>query len=109
MYFCDFSWSSLDSSMMSYIEIENRDVFAGVKLLVNGLSCAIGNFIGGFIIENINFRGIYIYGFVVLILVILMFYLKISKIFGDRAVILERYKRNCTCRLRHRYDVRRRY
>ncbi|MBM6839855.1 hypothetical protein H9X77_16975, partial [Clostridium saudiense] len=33
--------SSLDSSMMSYIEIENRDVFAGVKLLVNGLSCAI--------------------------------------------------------------------
>lgn len=101
--------SSLDSSMMSYIEIENRDVFAGVKLLVNGVASAIGNFIGGFIIENINFRGIYIYGFLVLIIVILMFYLKISKIFGDRAIILERYKRNCTCKLRHRYVERRRY
>ncbi|MDU6341584.1 MAG: MFS transporter [Clostridium sp.] len=101
--------SSLDSSMMSYIEIENRDVFAGVKLLVNGVASAIGNFTGGFIIENINFRGIYIYGFSVLIIVILMFYLKISKIFGDRAIILERYKRNCTCKLRHRYVERRRY
>ena len=101
--------SSLDTSMMSYIELENRDVFAGVKLLVNGVACAIGNFIGGFIIENLNFRGIYVYGFSVLIIVIGMFYLKVSKIFGNRAIILERYNRNCTCRLRHKYIERRRY
>lgn len=101
--------SSLDSSMMSQIELENRDIFAGVKLLVNGMACAIGNFIGGFIIEKINFRGIYIYGFAALIIVIAMFYLKVSKIFGDRALILERYNRNCTCRLRHKYVERRRY
>lgn len=101
--------SSLDSSMMSQIELENRDIFAGVKLLVNGMACSIGNFIGGFIIEKINFRGIYVYGFAVLIIVIAMFYLKVSKIFGDRALILERYNRNCTCRLRHKYVERRRY
>ena len=101
--------SSLDSSMMSYIETENRDVFAGVKLLVNGVACAIGNLIGGFIIKNINFRGIYVYGFFVLLIVIVMFYLKISKIFGDRSIILERYNRKCTCRLRHKYIERRRY
>jgi len=89
--------------------LENRDVFAGVKLLVNGVACAIGNFIGGFIIENLNFRGIYVYGFSVLIIVIGMFYLKVSKIFGDRSIILERYNRNCTCRLRHKYIERRRY
>ena len=101
--------SSLDSSMMSQIELENRDVFAGVKLLVNGVACAIGNFIGGVIIEKINFRGIYIYGFIVLLVVIAVFYLKVSKIFGDRAIILERYNRNCTCKLRHKYVERRRY
>lgn len=98
--------SSLDSSMMSHIELENRDVFAGVKLLVNGVAAAIGNFIGGYIIENINFHGIYIYGFCILLVVIAMFYLKVSKIFGDRAVILERYNRNCTCKLRHKYIER---
>ena len=99
--------SSLDSSMMSQIELENRDVFAGVKLLVNGIASSIGNFIGGYIIENINFRGIYVYGFSVLVIVIAVFYLKVSKIFGDRSMILERYNKNCTCRLRHKYIERR--
>ena len=94
--------SSLDSSMMSHIELDNRDVFAGVKLLVNSIACAIGNFIGGFIIENINFRGIYIYGFFILIIVIAFFYIKVSKLF-DRSIIIERYHRNCKCRLRHKY------
>ena len=99
--------SSLDSSMMSHIELDNRDVFAGVKLLVNSIACAIGNFIGGFIIENINFRGIYIYGFCVLIIVITFFYIKVSKLF-DRSIIIERYNRNCKCRLRHKYVERKR-
>ena len=97
--------SSLDSSMMSHIELDNRDVFAGVKLLVNSIACAIGNFIGGFIIENINFRGIYIYGFFILIIVIAFFYIKVSKLF-DRSIIIERYHRNCKCRLRHKYIER---
>ncbi|WP_133016794.1 MFS transporter [Clostridium cuniculi] len=99
--------SSLDSSMMSHIELDNRDVFAGVKLLVNSIACAIGNFIGGFIIENINFRGIYIYGFCVLIIVITFFYIKVSKLF-DPSIIIERYHRNCKCRLHHKYIERKR-
>lgn len=97
--------SSLDSSMMSNIELDNRDVFAGVKLLVNGIASAIGNFIGGFIIKNINFRGIYIYGFCVLIIVISFFYIKVCKLF-DHSIIIERYHRNCKCRLRHKYIQR---
>lgn len=99
--------SSLDSSIMSHIELDNRDVFAGVKLLVNSIACALGNFIGGFIIENINFRGIYIYGFCVLIIVIAFFYIKVSKLF-DPSIIIERYNRNCKFRLRHKYVERKR-
>ena len=97
--------SSLDSSMMSHIELDNRDIFAGVKLLVNGVACAIGNFVGGFIIEKLNFRGIYIYGFSILIIVIFFFYIKVSKLF-DRSIIIERYHRNCKCHLRHKYIER---
>lgn len=97
--------SSLDSSMMSHIESDNRDVFAGVKLLVNGVSCAIGNFIGGFIIDKINYRGIYIYGLVIIIGAISLFYIKVTRYLDSEKLQIEKFKdRKCKCHMRY-YNV----
>lgn len=99
--------SSLDSSMMSHIEVENRDVFAGVKLLVNGVSCAIGNFVGGFIIDRINYRGIYIYGLAVLIISIILFYLKVTKYLDCKSHIKMLKEKQCNCHRKYYYIHRR--
>lgn len=98
--------SSLDSSMMSHIEFENRDVFAGVKLLVNGVSCSIGNFIGGFIINRITYRGIYVYGFLLILCSIIIFYLFVTKYLDSKLHIEFIKKRNCRCNLRYIYIQR---
>lgn len=98
--------SSLDSSMMSHIEFENRDVFAGVKLLVNGISCSIGNFIGGFIIDKITYKGIYVYGFLLILCSITMFYLLVTKYLDSKLHIEFIKKRNCRCHLRYVYIQR---
>ncbi|MDZ4993761.1 MFS transporter [Clostridium perfringens] len=98
--------SSLDSSMMSHIELENRDIFAGVKLLVNGLSSSIGNFIGGLIIDKLTYRGIYVYGFVLMIITTLVFYLKVTKYFDEEIHIKMLKERHCKCHMRYTYVQR---
>lgn len=105
--FACFVGSSLDSSMMSEIELQSRDVFAGVKLLVSGIGCAIGNIVGGFIIEKINYRGIYVYGLLILIIVITFFYIKVSKLFDDRCLIKDVEIRRCNCHFKHIYITKR--
>lgn len=90
--------SSIDSSMMSHIELENRDIFAGVKILVNGIAVAIGNFVGGMLLNKFNYRINYIYGGVFLILSIIFFYFKVINYLNNREI-----SKDCNCHFKHQH------
>ncbi len=89
--------SSLDSLMMSNIDIENRDTFAAVKTLVNGFSIAMGNFIGGTILNNFGYRYNYLYGCIMLICSTLFFYLKVKENMANTTI-----NRSCPCHFKVR-------
>lgn len=84
--------SSLDSLMMSNISIEHRDIFAAVKMLVHGVSIALGNLIGGTILNNWGYRYNYLYGSVVLICAAAFFYLKVRGNMENTII-----NRDCPC------------
>lgn len=84
--------SSLDSLMMSNIDIENRDTFAAVKMLVNGFSVAMGNFIGGTILNNFGYRYNYLYGCIMLTCSTLFFYLKVKENMANTTI-----NKSCSC------------
>ena len=90
--------SSLDSLMMSNIDIENRDTFAAVKMLVNGFSIAMGNFIGGTILNNFGYRYNYLYGCIMLICSTLFFYLKVKENMTNTTI-----NRSCPCHFKGRH------
>ena len=90
--------SSLDSSMMSHIELENRDIFAGVKILVNGIAVAIGNFVGGMLLNKFSYRVNYGYGGVFLVISISFFYFKMRSYLTNRAI-----NQNCKCHFKHQH------
>ncbi len=90
--------SSLDSLMMSNIDIEHRDIFAAVKMLVNGFSVSIGNLIGGTILNNLGYRYNYLYGCTVLICGILFFYLKV-RVHMTNTII----NKCCSCHFKDRH------
>jgi len=90
--------SSLDSLMMSNIDIENRDTFAAVKTLVNGFSVAMGNFIGGTILNNFGYRYNYLYGCIMLICATLFFYLKVKENMANATI-----NRSCPCHFKVRH------
>lgn len=90
--------SSLDSSMMSHINLENRDIFAGVKILVNGVSVAIGNFIGGILLNKFSYRINYIYGCIFLLASITFFYFKVRSYLTNREL-----NNSCNCHFNHQH------
>ncbi len=90
--------SSLDSLMMSNIEPKHRDVFAAVKMLVHGISIALGNFIGGQILSIFGYRGNYLYGGVILTCAVSFFYLKVRGIMLNRTI-----ERTCPCHFKTRH------
>jgi predicted MFS family arabinose efflux permease len=90
--------SSLDSLMMSNIDIEHRDIFAAVKMLVNGFSVSIGNLIGGTILSNLGYRYNYLYGCTILICGILFFYLKV-RVHMTNTII----NKCCSCHFKDRH------
>lgn len=95
--------SSIDESMMSHMELDFRDVFAGLKLLVNGLSMALGNFIGGFILNNFGYRVNYFYGGFILTILIVLFYFKLKVFFVNK-----KHVKKCCCHMnRHHVPIRR--
>jgi len=89
--------SSLDSLMMSNIDLEHRDVFAAVKMLVSGISLALGNFIGGWILNNCDYKGNYLYGGFILICGVTFFYVKVKGRMVNRKV-----NRVCSCHFKSR-------
>ncbi len=89
---------SLDSLMMSNIAIEHRDIFASLKMLANGFSLAIGNFLGGTILNNLGYRYNYLYGFIILICATIFFYLKV-RIYMTSTTI----NRSCSCNFKARH------
>ncbi|MEG0307701.1 MAG: MFS transporter [Clostridium sp.] len=98
---CMFAWiivSSLDSIMMSNIDSEDRDIFAAVKMLVNGVSVAMGNLIGGWILNKYGYRGNYLYGAIILGCGVLFFYIKARKFMAK-----EIEKKSCGCRFKSRH------
>ncbi|MEG2288842.1 MAG: MFS transporter [Clostridium sp.] len=104
---CIFAWiivSSLDSLMMSNIQSEDRDIFAAVKMLVNGVSVALGNLIGGWILNKYGYRGNYLYGAIILVFGVLFFYIK-SRGFMVNAV----EKKSCNCSFKSRHIEYRRH
>lgn len=90
--------SSLESLMMSNISIEHRDIFAAVKMLVNGFSIALGNFIGGTILNNWGYRYNYLYGAIVLICATAFFYLKVRGNMENTTI-----NRACPCHFKVRH------
>ncbi|MEG1255914.1 MFS transporter [Clostridium sp.] len=95
-----FAWlivSSLDSLMMSNIDIEHRDIFAAVKMLVSGVSLSLGNFIGGWILNNYGYKGNYLYGGFILICGVMFFYIKVKGRMLNRKV-----NRVCSCHFKSR-------
>jgi len=66
--------SSFESLMMSNIALDKRDVFASVTMLINGVSVALGNFLGGYILNHFGYRANYVYGAVLLIIAVIFFY-----------------------------------
>ncbi|GAA0776355.1 MFS transporter [Clostridium subterminale] len=84
--------SSLDSLMMSNIAIDHRDIFAAVKMLSNGFSISIGNFVGGTILNNLGYRYNYLYGFVMLLCATLFFYLRVRSYMANTII-----NRSCPC------------
>ena len=90
--------SSLDSSMMSHIELENRDIFAGVKILVNGIAVAIGNFVGGMLLNKFSYRLNYGYGGIFLLASIAFFYFKVRGYLANREL-----NKDCKCHFKHQH------
>ncbi len=84
--------------MMSNIDIEHRDIFAAVKMLVNGFSVSIGNLIGGTILSNLGYRYNYLYGCTILICGILFFYLKV-RVHMTNTII----NKCCSCHFKDRH------
>lgn len=78
--------SIIDSLMMSNVEVHSRDMFAAIKILVNGLATAGGNYIGGFILNEIGYKGNYFYGGVIFSIAAALFYSKIRKYFIQERV-----------------------
>ncbi len=89
---------SLDSLMMSNIAIEHRDIFASLKMLANGFSLAIGNFLGGTILNNLGYRYNYLYGFIILICATIFFYLKVRRYMTSTTI-----NRSCSCNFKARH------
>ena len=85
--------SSLESLMMSNIDLDRRDVFASVKMLVNGLSVALGNFLGGYILNRFGYRANYMYGAILLITAVVFFYLRVRMLLINKTV----EKEQCSC------------
>ncbi|GEM_PF-1006172 len=83
---------SLESLMMSNIDLDHRDVFASVKMLVNGIAVALGNFFGGFILNYFGYRGNYLYGAVILTVAVVFFYTKMRNYMVNKTV-----SKDCKC------------
>lgn len=88
--------SSLESLMMSNIALDKRDIFASVKMLINGISVALGNFLGGYILNHFGYRVNYIYGAVLLTIAAIFFYLRVRKIMTSKMV----EKKECKCKFK---------
>ncbi len=88
--------SSLESLMMSNIALDKRDVFASVKMLINGISVALGNFLGGYILNHFGYRVNYIYGAVLLTIAVIFFYLRVRKLMINKTV----EKKECKCKFK---------
>lgn len=84
--------SSLESLMMSNINTEYRDIFASVKMLVNGIAVSLGNFIGGIILNNLGYKGNYLYGAIASIVSLVYFYIKVKSYMENKTVVKE-----CKC------------
>lgn len=90
--------SSLESLMMSNIALDRRDVFASVKMLVNGIAVALGNFLGGYILNNFGYKSNYIYGAVLLIMAVTFFYTRVRKLMTNKRI----EKEECKCKFKKR-------
>ncbi|WP_040192483.1 MFS transporter [Clostridium culturomicium] len=88
--------SSFESLMMSNIALDKRDVFASVKMLINGVSVALGNFLGGYILNHFGYRANYVYGAVLLIIAVIFFYLRVRKYMANKMV----EKAECNCKFK---------
>lgn len=97
--------SSLDSSMMSNIVCEDRDVFAGVKILVNGIAGALGNFIGGYIINTFRYNFNFLITGILCTISASFFYIKVKK-YLEEEVDVEHKK---CCRYKHQYVLNKRH
>ena len=89
--------SSLESLMMSNINFEHRDIFASVKMLVNGIAVSLGNFIGGIILNNVGYKGNYLYGAIVSVASLVYFYIKVRSYMINKTVVNE-----CKCPFKHK-------
>lgn len=89
--------SSLDCIMMSSIDPNERDVFASIKILSNGISSAAGNFIGGEILNYIGYRFNYIFGGGVILLSLIFFLSRVRTL-----MTVERIDDGCNCRMKNR-------
>lgn len=96
--------STLDSSMMSHIACDDRDVFAGVKLLVNGIAGAMGNFIGGYIISTFSYRYNFLVGACLCTVSATFFYFKVTEHLKDK---IECKDEKC-CRFKYHYAIQKR-
>ncbi|MPQ44913.1 MFS transporter [Clostridium tarantellae] len=92
---------TLDSTMMSNIELKYRDVFAGIKLLVNSISIALGNFIGGILLNKIGFKGNYFFGTIFLLLTMIFFFFKVRKCFKSNNATNKKNKKCCSLIEKH--------
>lgn len=90
--------SSLESLMMSNISLDRRDVFASIKMLINGIAVALGNFLGGYILNNFGYKFNYIYGAILLSIAVIFFYIKVKRLMTNK--ILE--KEQCGCKFKRR-------
>lgn len=101
---CTFAFmiaSSLESLMMSNIDLERRDIFASVKMLVNGIAVALGNFLGGFILNHFGYKGNYLYGAIILTIAVVFFYTRVRSCMLNKAVV----KTECKCHFKKKSVV----
>ncbi len=61
-------------------------------MLVNGFSVAMGNFIGGTILNNFGYRYNYLYGCIMLTCSTLFFYLKVKENMANTTI-----NKSCSC------------
>ncbi len=67
-------------------------------MLANGFSLAIGNFLGGTILNNLGYRYNYLYGFIILICATIFFYLKVRRYMTSTTI-----NRSCSCNFKARH------